>query len=602
MTNIKYAGKDFRQDLGLYVDSIESYGTPKKSYTFHEVLGRNGSLAVDDHRFEDHEETFNCYIRQDFVPNFRNVQAFFNSLKGYQRLERSNEPDYFEMGLYEGEISPRPTQLLQAGAFPFRLRLHPEKWLKSGETAVDAASTSETLEGKPVQFENPSGLTALTGLSVDLEPVQNLNGYDAPWVGGAGKNKLKTSATTQTINGVTFTVNDDGTVSLSGTSTGRANFSMPLSVPLVDGDYILSGCPSGGSGNTYYQQAYASGSGRGVDTGNGVALVSPTSEITRIVITIRNADINTDGLVFKPMIRLATETDATYAPYENICPISGHTSATVTRTVDGSATDYTIDLNGTRYGGTLDVLTGVLTINRLHYTMTGDASAPHASGMKFSKSSSTTNNIYYALSSGGNVTNGSGGDVVLCSHFVNQGDTPPRCYVSSNQFRVMLPMDSDIQTANDMNAWVARQYANGTPLEYCVTLITPTTVQLTAQQVSLLTGTNIISTDMNSLTVTISSPAELENPTLFESKPLIRVYGNGTVNINNDYITIDSASPFTFIDLDCETMNASSAGNNANQYIEILNDAEITLNPGTNYVTYSGSITKVEITPRWYTI
>ena len=49
-------------------------------------------------------------------------------------------------------------------------------------------------------------------------------------------------------------------------------------------------------------------------------------------------------------------------------------------------------------------------------------------------------------------------------------------------------------------------------------------------------------------------------------------------------------------------MNASSAGNNANQYIEILNDAEITLKPGSNYVAYSGSITKIEITPRWYTI
>lgn len=468
MTNIKYAGKDFRQDLGLYVDSIESYGTPKKSYTFHEVLGRNGSLAVDDHRFEDHEETFNCYIRQDFVPNFRTVQAFFNSLKGYQRLERSNEPDYFEMGLYEGEISPRPTQLLQGGAFPFRLRLHPEKWLKSGETAVDAASTSETLEGNPIQFENPSGLTALTGLSVDIQPVQSGEGDPSP---------------------------------------------------------------------------------------------------------------------------------------TNIRPITGHTSATVTRTVDSSVTDYTIDLNGTVYGGTLDVSTGMLTVDRVSVTVDGSYSGIF--GVVDSTVTNPNGKVYIYRINQPWVDDYN--DIVLSDSYIRSDHTAAS--LEKNEFygsagsggtrtnNYLVCPDPSVTDIKGVRTWLAEH-----PFQLVYPLAEPQTVQLTPKQVSLLTGTNIISTDMDSLTVTISSPAELENPTFFESKPLIRIYGTGTVNINNDYITIDSSSPFTFIDLDCETMNASSAGNNANQYIEILNDAEITLKPGTNYVAYSGSITKVEITPRWYTI
>ena len=218
---------------------------------------------------------------------------------------------------------------------------------------------------------------------------------------------------------------------------------------------------------------------------------------------------------------------------DNVRPITGTTEVNVT--ITGGST-YNTDLGTTVYGGSLNVTTGVLTIDRLHYTMTGDSSASVASGMKFSKSSSPTNNIYYTLSSGGNVTNGSGDDVVLSSHFVNQGDTPPRCYVSSNQFRVMLPMDSSIQTANDMNTWVAQQYANGTPLEYCVKLITPTTVQLTPQQISLLTGTNELTCDSGDMTITLAPPFELENPSYMESKPIFKLDNETSIMLNGETI------------------------------------------------------------------
>lgn len=574
MTNIKYAGKDFRQDLGLYVDSIESYDTPKKSYTFHEVLGRNGSLAVDDHRFEDHEETFNCYIRQDFVPNFRNVQAFLNSLKGYQRLERSNEPDYFEMGLYEGEISPRPTQLLQAGAFPFRLRLHPEKWLKSGETAVDAASTSETLEGNPIQFENPSGLTALTGLNVDIEPVQSGEGDPSPTnirpitghtqavVARTGKNLAPLEA----IGAINLTTGELQTASSSTYARTGYVVCEPNTAYTVSADWNLIQCIVG----YYNQNGYVSYSVINPSGGSAKSITFTTlSNITKMVVVIRR-----------------TEGTSNLADFTNVMIEKGST-ATEYESYTGQT--VTVDLNGTRYGGTLDVLTWVLTVDRVMFSMNGDS--PVAlfgdAGIRYPSILTESMNWGAVLSSHG-TSDKSKGTAVLN---MRAGGGNKDFYWYN-----ILPT-LGITTLAQFKTWLTNN-----PVTVVYKLTTPTTVQLTAQQVSLLTGTNIISTDMNSLTVTLSNPAELENPTLFESKPLIRIYGTGTVNINNDYITIDSASPFTFIDLDCETMNASSAGENANQYIEILNDAEITLKPGTNYVAYSGNITTVEITPRWYTI
>jgi hypothetical protein len=153
--------------------------------------------------------------------------------------------------------------------------------------------------------------------------------------------------------------------------------------------------------------------------------------------------------------------------------------------------------------------------------------------------------------------------------------------------------DPQYETAADFRTAVTGQ-------TICYELATPITVQLTAQQVSLLTGANIISTDMDSLTVTIASPAELENPTLFESKPIIRVWGNGTLNVNDQYITVAN-SPYAYIDIDCELMDCYHGSNNANQYVSFSTTDYVTLRSGTNYFSYSG-FTKVEVTPRWFEV
>jgi hypothetical protein len=63
------------------------------------------------------------------------------------------------------------------------------------------------------------------------------------------------------------------------------------------------------------------------------------------------------------MIRLESEADSTFAPYSNECPISGWTGMTV----NANGTEITISWEseaGTIYGGTLDVVNGVLTVTK----------------------------------------------------------------------------------------------------------------------------------------------------------------------------------------------------------------------------------------------
>lgn len=109
--------------------------------------------------------------------------------------------------------------------------------------------------------------------------------------------------TTKTANGVTFTVNSDGSITVNGTATSDADFTL-LRGPIqgYSESYFLSGCPSGGSDTTYYISENFTAS---KDTGNGVVLNNlPSDQVWRIVI---KSGTTVNNLVFRPMLNEGTE-------------------------------------------------------------------------------------------------------------------------------------------------------------------------------------------------------------------------------------------------------------------------------------------------------
>lgn len=224
---------------------------------------------------------------------------------------------------------------------------------RTGVLHLNALTQStKTVTGNPITVNDAAPINA-EGLSMTVEPIQDLHGYDKPWVGGARKNKLRItlenlkarnaggtwSDNVYTRYNATVTVNVDNggnvkSFTINGTPNADFNFIYDLNDPLlVEGSsYILSGCPTGGSVSTYFQE-YSNYTDRGyADLGNGVTFeeFAHTYQYRVVQVTIRSGyTIPTEGLTFYPMIRLATETDPTFAPYTNICPISGISTARV---------------------------------------------------------------------------------------------------------------------------------------------------------------------------------------------------------------------------------------------------------------------------------
>ena len=124
--------------------------------------------------------------------------------------------------------------------------------------------------------------------------------------------KSKYSAT-QTINGVTFTNNGDGTITVNGTATNNAYFNIQNDqfVCTPNKKYLLCGCPAIGSWTTfalYVSQASDKWLADVPDFGNGnvfTGVVDATRFSGVIIFIVKNQTVN--NLVFKPQLYDLTE-------------------------------------------------------------------------------------------------------------------------------------------------------------------------------------------------------------------------------------------------------------------------------------------------------
>ena len=222
----------------------------------------------------------------------------------------------------------------------------------------------DTASGSVASF--PDGADDLPiGVVVDIDPVQDLHGYDNPWPGGGGRNKLPNNAVTSTIQGVTFTVNSDGTITANGTSTGWAGLTLST-FTLPAGEYTIQGNVRNQIYNFYislYIDGTAVASTKAVSERN--FSISETKECT--CRAFARPSMALSNVVLYPMILLASETDTTsYTPYSNICPISGWTKATIYHSGADTSnpTEHEIPFSTEVYGGTLNVETGELVVDR----------------------------------------------------------------------------------------------------------------------------------------------------------------------------------------------------------------------------------------------
>ena len=132
--------------------------------------------------------------------------------------------------------------------------------------------------------------------------------------------------TTLTENGVDWTDNKDGSWTANNKATSNSNIAINNKtalkpIHLDSGKYILSGCQSGGSNSSYniwigiyYDSTPSTLTTIGRDYGDGLEFTLTEGGYLNITLNVI-ANYTASNVLFKPMLRLATDSDNTYQFY-----------------------------------------------------------------------------------------------------------------------------------------------------------------------------------------------------------------------------------------------------------------------------------------------
>ena len=175
--------------------------------------------------------------------------------------------------------------------------------------------TSANIPTKTSQLQNDSGFITSSDVSELQNEVDNITHSTCA-------NLLNPTAQTQTINGVTFTNNGDGTYTVNGTANAQAYIlatSNPVDlIPFRGKDIKIVGCPSGGGANKYQFNLNISDASDGdiarvTDYGGGSTYHVPSNAHHAYVVIAVQRGQTANNLLFKPM--LTTDLNAKYDDY-----------------------------------------------------------------------------------------------------------------------------------------------------------------------------------------------------------------------------------------------------------------------------------------------
>lgn len=99
--------------------------------------------------------------------------------------------------------------------------------------------------------------------------------------------------------------------------------------------------------------------------------------------------------------------------------------------------------------------------------------------------------------------------------------------------------------------------------------------------------------------VTFTKQGTLTNPEAFPSAPYIKVFGSGTVTLQINGSAFLLKDIDEYVELDFEFLNAYKGTVAKNHLVSGADMSSFHFQPGSNAISWVGSVTKLEIIPRW---
>lgn len=328
-------------------------------------------------------------------------------------------------------------------------------------------------------------VASLKSCIVDINPVQSLNGQSSPYPAGGGKNKLDPTLLKDQSYWNTITLDVEPNTQYTASSDVLSS-----SVLLIYFDN------TGTQGGSAVNKVYSTKSVTVTSTADGHVYISQRRTATSESFANINVQVEKGS------------TATAYAPYSNICPISGWTGVNV-HVADGE-NPHVVDniypitwqsTAGTVYGGNIDVLSGVLTATKGYDTIDENSSiSTSATGVfKFVTTNVTIKPRYID----GGLDNFMC-DILACKSVMGAsasvkenlsiynntsgGETTSSVYFA--------PDKTNITTVAQAQTWL-----ESNPIHFVYPLASPIIYQMTPTQVKTIVGQNNIFADTGNVSL-----------------------------------------------------------------------------------------------------
>ena len=326
-----------------------------------------------------------------------------------------------------------------------------QAYFDSNKCQVEKGTTATSWE----PYENVCPLTAYTEANVSI----------------SGKNLFRNNHISGSASGVTYTTNDDGTISLTGTATGTA-FILPMGSTGVfypSGTYTMKK-----SGNSGIQMLLRENNTSGND-----AIRATTADTTRTLtgglyaclIRIASGTV-TDGITLYPQLEVGS-TSTEYKAYEapEVFSIS-------------------FDTAGTVYKGTLNVLTGELSVTHKVVDL-GDLDYTYSSG-----TGTMVNNTLVYLPPTDTYTVPD----AVCENYAPASWADVTDGQHNGVFGFLTsPLQFRVRDTNYSDPVAFKTAVTGVKMAY--PLATPATFNLTPQEIVSAIGNNVIFADTGDISI-----------------------------------------------------------------------------------------------------
>lgn len=229
--------------------------------------------------------------------------------------------NYYTKSETDAHIADKVAEIVADAPEDFDTLKEMSDWIASHEdsaAAMNSAILQNAADIEAVETQQTEQAKSISAAAEGVAMNRSTLGYQS-------KNLLSHKGVSKTVGRITYTANEDGSVTANGTATENSTYVVAYVSDIKSKEeangknVILSGCPAGGSSKYRLQFYKGAGNPTAVyDYGSGVEIpfdLSVFASNANVAIVILNGN-TVNSLTFYPMLRYADITDDTYEPYK----------------------------------------------------------------------------------------------------------------------------------------------------------------------------------------------------------------------------------------------------------------------------------------------